>query len=278
MRSIEEWIDTAARQFTYIARAADLVSVANALVAANLIGIGQMLTRHQKLMSLVEKADRETLLLIARILFDAYPPHWLSNVVIGGTLAIEYIPDGDRETLEWLGPDLHDMLIDVHREKSILGEASLRKKLGDAGERVIVESKMRQGLRVCHVASISDSFGYDIEVTHSDGMRELIEVKATLSGGRSSFHISRNERDKAEQHPNHWNLVLVVFDAAAFWRGSIERKDVVSVQTLPNDMLLTLTAADNEHFRWEASAQVSPPDSAWVGYSNPLPEGFCISI
>ncbi|WP_198385288.1 DUF3883 domain-containing protein [Burkholderia ubonensis] len=216
---------------------------------------------------------------IARILLHAFPPQWLASVIVTDAIAVEYIPDADRQAMEWLEPELSAMLMEVASEQSVKRNADFRKRLGDAGEHLIIESKVSQGIQVTHAASISDSLGYDVEAFSIDGReRELIEVKATLGDTSGTFHISRNECEKAKLYGEQWKLVLVAFNATAFWKGKIRKSDIISVRTLPNDVLLSLTDRDTDYFRWESSAQMFVPDSVWTIYSTPLPEHFYILV
>ncbi|WP_312993861.1 DUF3883 domain-containing protein [Achromobacter animicus] len=280
VESIDEWVETARRQTSFIATASDLGTIANLMITGRLATCAQSLRPHAKLVPLLSRqADRDTLILVARLLLHSFAPPWLSSVAVGDALATEYIPHGDRDALEWLEPDLANILIDVAREKAAERNADFRLRLGNAGELTVVEAKRLQGARVTHVALISDSYGYDIEAASATGKdRELIEVKATLGGQNHCVHITRNERDKAKLYGEQWKLVLVMFDPAAFFKGQAQRSDIIAVKTLPNRELLAMTDRDSEFFRWESSAELCAPDSMWSAYPMPLPNDFRVSF
>ena len=280
VESIDEWVETARRQTSFIATASDLGAIANLMIAGGLATCAQSLRPHAKLVPLLSRqADRDTLVLVARLLLHSFAPAWISSVAVGDALATEYIPHGDRDALEWLEPDLANILIDVAREKAAERSADFRQRLGNAGELTVVEAKQLQGARVTHVALISDSYGYDIEAASATGKdRELIEVKATLGDRNHCVHITRNERDKAKLYGEQWKLVLVMFEPAAFFKGRAQRSDIIAVKTLPNRELLAMTDRDTDFFRWETSAELCAPDSAWSAYPMHLPNDFCVSF
>jgi hypothetical protein len=69
-----------------------------------------------------------------------------------------------------------------------------------------------------------------------------------------------------------------MFEPAAFFKGRAQRSDILAVKTLPNRELLAMTDRDTDSFRWETSAQLCAPDSAWSEYPMHLPNDFCVSF
>lgn len=278
--SIDDWTDAARRQTSYIAAASDLRAVAETMIAIGLVVPAELFQPDARLLPLLSRqADRDTLVVIARVLLDCFAPPWIVNVAAGDALATEYIPEGDREALEWLEPDLAPFLIDIGREKAAERSADFRKRLGNAGEQIVVTSKQLEGARVTHVARISDAYGYDIEATSASGkIRERIEVKATLGDRSHRIHITRNERDKAKLYGEQWKLVLVMFEPTAFFKGRARRDDILAVKTLPNSELLAVTDCDTKCFRWEVSAELCVPVSSWLPYPLHRPSDFYMTL
>lgn len=94
-----------------------------------------------------------------------------------------------------------------------------KKKLGDAGERLVLEFEMQslreQGkedlaAKVRHVAAIEgDGAGYDIESFYSDGRHKYIEVKTTKDSIATDFFISVNEVAFSASHRDSYCLYRV---------------------------------------------------------------------
>ncbi|MBW5423105.1 DUF3883 domain-containing protein [Streptomyces sp. BG9H] len=72
--------------------------------------------------------------------------------------------------------------------------ASARRAVGMAGEAAVLEMLAMGGARrIVHVAAVSDSFGFDIDVESSEGDTAHLEVKATTDPTRLVVHLSRHE-------------------------------------------------------------------------------------
>ncbi|MDB5991261.1 MAG: hypothetical protein JWQ10_2664 [Herbaspirillum sp.] len=262
-----------------MATALDLSAVVTVLLDGGLIKINEGVILESRLQVLSERADRQTLLCIARVLLDCFPPSWIMNVVSNRGVALEYIPSTDLDALEWIGDDLAELLIAVAQPKMSLRDNELRKRLGDAGEYVLIESKKYQGEKVIHVAKISDSFGYDVESCKGSGATvERIEIKAALPNTADRFYISKNECEKASSYGDAWKLVQVTFDASILWKRNIMKKDILDVRMLSSKAVVKLTDFDTDSFRWLDSAEIFPPLLDWSGYELPLPENLEINI
>jgi hypothetical protein len=236
-----------------------------------------MIVLEDRLLALSSRADRQTLLCIARVLLERYPPSWILNAVLNGEVASEYIPSTDLDALEWIGDELAELLIAVAQTKMSTRDDALRKRLGNAGELVLLLSKKYQGEATIHVSKISDHFGYDIESTKKN-IIERIEVKAALPHTNSKFYISKNECEKARLYGDGWRLVQLTFDASVLWKKNIARSDILNVRMLSSETVRRLTDFDTENFRWLSSAEVWPPSSDWIDYLLPLPEDLEIDI
>lgn len=254
-------------------------AVANSLLDAKLAKITEQIELEEKLMVFAESADHHSLMGIARILFEYFPPPWILNSIANNEIAIEYIPSSDLSALAWMGEDLTDLLRSIAQRKIFVQDEKLRKRLGDIGELVLIASNKFQGKTTFHVAQISDSYGYDIEVIeHSGNVLERIEVKASLPHTNGRIFISKNECEKARFYGNEWNLVQITFDASVPWKTDITRKDVVSTRGLSNADVLSLTSVDTSSFRWLISAEIKPTLANWNDYSMPLPENLLIQV
>lgn len=250
-----------------MAGALDLERVAATLVDGDLVSVDGSIAARKQMRGLAWRADRRTLLHIARVLLETFPPSWIGNVVSKDGIAWEYIPAVDSDALEWIGEDLLALLTDVATKKLFLRDDEFRQKLGRVGELILAESKRRQGEQVIHVAEISDSFGYDLECYPSSAnILERIEVKTALTHTNETFHITRNEREKARVYGEEWKLVQIVLSAQVAWKETISRNDIVQIRSLTAAAVVELTARDTSNFRWEESATVSPPSPMWTHY------------
>jgi len=92
-----------------MAQSADLRRTAEAL-----IGIGSSQSSdsnsQKRLNALSERADRPTLVAIARLLLSHAPPAWLAIALDQTGVKREYIPSRDLERLSWLGAELDRLL------------------------------------------------------------------------------------------------------------------------------------------------------------------------
>lgn len=103
------------------------------------------------------------------------------------------------------------------RDHDVAGRDARNRKLGHDGEERAFEHERavlsgagcdRLAEQVCWVSKErGDGFGYDIESYELDGQKRLIEVKTTRGYERTPFHITRNEKDVADEHPAEWVLL-----------------------------------------------------------------------
>jgi len=99
------------------------------------------------------------------------------------------------------------------------GQDARNKKLGDAGEYLVLEHERRRLLkagktdlaaRLVHVAVVEgDSAGYDIRSFNDDGSDRHIEVKTTKGPASNAFFLSPNEVRFSEDNPGSYVLVRV---------------------------------------------------------------------
>ncbi|HDR9808129.1 TPA: DUF3883 domain-containing protein [Burkholderia cenocepacia] len=275
--SLDAWIAGARQLSTFMAAALDLESMANALIRAGLAKIEDRISIEKVLDRLWAEANRSTLLEIARILFQAHPPRWLESVVGEATAAIEYIPTDDFLALEWLGPDLEPLVTETGRRVTHAKDADLRKRLGDAGERVVLAAKALEGASVTHVASISDFYGYDIEAFFN-GKTQRIEVKAAVPRTADNFIISRNEYNKSVAYGDEWCLIQIVFATTIFLKNEITCSDILAARTLSARSLQKLANLDTPSFMWLDAAKISPPTIAWTNYTLPFTSNMTFDV
>lgn len=151
-----------------------------------------------------------------------------------------------------------------------LVDIALRKSVGDAGERHLVEL-----LRACttcqveHVAALSDGYGYDISLT---GIVNLhLEVKTTSRLNQNVIYVSRHEFETMRRDPL-WRLIFVrlgggmalerIFTVDTSWLGA-----AAPVDTLPG-------VVDWQSFRLDVPGEqlrvgLSDIDNALRAYDHP---------
>lgn len=99
-------------------------------------------------------------------------------------------------------------------------EARKRKKLGDRGEKIVMDIEKRRLIqagrkdlakKIERVSLKSDSLGYDILSYEVDGTKRFIEVKATRSKvGAANFFYTANELRTAQETNNYF--IYMVYD------------------------------------------------------------------
>ncbi|MDC9003256.1 protein NO VEIN domain-containing protein [Mycobacterium marinum] len=96
------------------------------------------------------------------------------------------------------------------RHRHGLVDTALRKSIGEAGERLLVEL-----LRTCttcqveHVAALSDGYGFDISLTGTADLH--LEVKTTARLNQNVIYLSRHEFETMLRDPC-WRLVFLRLD------------------------------------------------------------------
>ncbi|MBF6183326.1 protein NO VEIN domain-containing protein [Nocardia otitidiscaviarum] len=245
----------------HLASAVDIEVYAEELIDCGLARLGEEVLVAPELIAAAEAGSAIQMSEIARRLLTASPPIWLRLAVSETSVSRECIPTADLNALLWLEPDLDHVLIAAHREVSASDSVAMAKEIGDAAEFLVLAAIRHRGQQPIHVAQLSDSYGYDIAVP--DSTVPCIEVKAAGPRTKSSFHISRNEFDTCLRQASRWRLIQIVFDSSAFTASEIGPSQVCSIRELSHDSLCDLVPADTSAFRWEQSAVVTPPHTAW---------------
>lgn len=259
--NVDDWVTASRSKATFMAQSADLRRTAEALIGIGLVSVGPTLTPTKRLSALSERADRPTLVAIARLLLSHAPPAWLAIALDQTGVRREYIPSRDLERLSWLGAELDRLLRDAYEFVTAEERVAFRKQFGNAAELLVLAAKTLQGAQPIHVAAFSDVYGYDIECRLP--ATERIEVKAASENTRHRFHLSRNEYDKSRFFGAEWRLVQVVFSTRAFIAERITAYDIAEVLELDSATLSALIPPDTEAFRWAESAEISAPIEAW---------------
>lgn len=260
-RHYDEWVEAAQARSTYMTLALDLDAVAKNLLALGLVTSKEHIATAESLRELSHAAHRSTLVGIAKVLLLSSPPSWLDLVVSERKVLREYIPIPDMEALEWLGDDLDSILLDLHNARAHAYQANVAKKIGDTAELFLLAAFRKAGTSPLHVAKISDHYGYDIECPARRVDR--IEVKAASPKTKMQFHITRNEYEKSIRYGSEWRLLQVVFSYQAFISEKLNSTHVEEILELQPGMLKNLVPADTDTFRWEESALITAPASAW---------------
>ncbi|WP_433494726.1 DUF3883 domain-containing protein [Micromonospora sp. CA-248089] len=260
-RNITEWVDAARGHGAFVAAATDLSTPAEHLLASGLAKQAETIVLMPPLVGIAGTADSVTLRHVARVLLITDPPAWLRIAVSLEGVAREYIPTADLRALEWLDPELDEMLIDVFRAVNGPLDTEVRKRIGDAAEAVVLAALRADGRHPTHVAKISDAFGYDIELTGPPRLR--FEVKGCSENGRGTFHLSRNEYDKSQIYADEWVLTQVVFNNCAFVASHLERAHIAGIFEATAHEIGSAVLPDTERFTWTDSALISLPPGVW---------------
>ncbi|MGW9193061.1 protein NO VEIN domain-containing protein [Micromonospora chersina] len=260
-RDVADWVHAARVHGTFVAAATDLNTPAEYLLAAGLAEQAEAIVLASPLDGIAGIADGATLRHIARVLLIVNPPAWLRIAVSPQGVARQYIPTADLRALEWLGPELDDILIDVCRAVSGPRDVEIRKRIGDAAEAVVLAALRADGRHPTHVAAISDAFGYDIELAGHPKLR--IEVKGCSANSRGTFHLTRNEYDKSRSYDHEWLLTQVVFANEAFVAPCLEPGHIIGIFEVSAREIESAVPPDTREFTWTDSAMVTPPPEAW---------------
>lgn len=277
--SFEEWVRAARERATFMSRALDLEEIADGMIRLGLASaVAGAVSSAESLDRLSDQADTPTLLAIARLLLKTAPPDWLAFAVNDGQFIREHVPSMALESLEWMGSELDQIILDAHSSLFLRKEDGLRKAMGDAAELFIMAALRQAGRNPVHVARISDAYGYDIEC-HGTKI-DRVEVKAASKNSMERFHLSRNEFERSCRHPLEWRLVQVIFSTKAFLSERLDTSHIEAVRELQPGTLQSLVPIDTTSFRWSESAQITPPANDWNPFAFELDlsfstEGFC---
>lgn len=260
-RDTADWIRAARAHGAFVAAATDLATPAEHLLATGLAKQAETIMLAPPLAGIAGLADGATLRHVARVLLTTDPPAWLRVAVSSEGVGRQYIPTADLRALEWLDPELDDILIDVRRAVSHPHDNEIRKRIGDAAETVVLAALRAANRHPTHVASISDAFGYDIELAGPPRLR--IEVKGCSTNSRGTFHLSRNEYDKSRLHGDEWVLTQVVFASSAFVAPRLEPAHIVGIFEVSAREIASAVPSDTTKFAWTDSAVITLPSEAW---------------
>jgi hypothetical protein len=260
---MDDWIQTATLYGGHLAAATDLSTPAHQLVDCGLAKDGIWIeVAPQLAAAVVEQKRGSALREIAQLLLLASPPVWLRFAVSEAGVAREYIPENDLRALGWLEPELDNMLMLAYERLSSAESTNRAKEIGDAGELFVLAALRYAGALATHVAQFSDAFGYDIEVSKPG--RQRIEVKAAGPKTAGQFYLTRNEFMSCGRYGKEWRVVQVVFNSAAFIAPELNPSHVAGIYALESEALLSIVPPDTEHFSWQESAKVRPPEESWL--------------
>ncbi len=261
---IPSWLRAARDRSAYLAAATDHEPAANFLIKAGLVSLASAIGTSARLRAVADVADRTTLVAIASMMLELDPPAWLPVAIAGGQVRWEVVPSRDLDGMEWLQPELEQMMLSAMLASSPETD-QLPLGIGRAAELAVFAGlKSRGGGYATHVAEISDRFGYDIESIDRETSRW--EVKGCTERTRGgTFHLSRNEFEKkCRLHGAEWRLVQVEFSGAALVAEHVTASHVASIREVSSAEILSLVPMDTAEFRWEESALLAPP-TAGVG-------------
>ena len=260
--TLDAWIGAAKDRSTIMAAATDIAGTAQILLASNLAKLEDSIVLDQRLLRVSERADRRSLVAIARLLLSCFPPSWIVSAVVDGEFLPEYVPDSDLQRLAWLDRDLAPIVLAVHRAITSASNDELRKQIGDAGELAVVSALERIGIAPNHVSLVSDAYGYDIEYQLNHHLHRL-EVKACVPSTADRVIVSRNEYDTAAKYASSWRLIQVCFASAIIINRRATYSDVLSIRELPSNSFVSLGPRSTNSFRWLEAAEFRPPDDFW---------------
>lgn len=259
--SLEQLIEASRSQLTFLSSATDLRTPANGLRELKLLRNEARIELDARLKPLSHTADERTMIGIARLLLEGFPPIWLWSAVEGGQVLREYIPSDDLDALIWLEPNLDSLLLGVHAKLEAPRQQDLIKQIGDAAEAILMAAFELEGRRPIHVAKFHDGCGYDIELPTAPV--DCIEVKAASANTRGRFRLTRNEFDKCRLLGSEWRLLQVVFCPQAFFAERIGAQHVLEVIEIACGVVLQLPPPDSDAFRWMESAELTPAAAEW---------------
>lgn len=260
-RDVENWVGSARMHGSLLASAVDVSAYAERMLTGGLAWLDDRIFVLPKLTAAAETGGGAAMSEIARLLLTAHPPIWLYLAVSEKEVSREYIPSADLNALLWLEPNLDRILIAAHREVAFDRTTAMAKEIGDAAELLVLAAMRYCGQEPIHVAQLSDSYGYDIEIPGS--AVDCVEVKAAGPRTAGQFHLSRNEFDTCERYGSRWRLIQLVFNSSAFTARVIGPAHVDSIREVLSSAWCDLVPPDTSAFVWEESAVITPPEGAW---------------
>ncbi|MEV4124881.1 DUF3883 domain-containing protein [Nocardia sp. NPDC049707] len=234
---------------------------ANYLIDCGLARLDSHVQISPRLVAAAHIPDGRAMVHIAQVLLGARPPFWLYMAVSGDRVEREFIPTEDLKALQWLEPQLDQVLIRAWADTKPQHADRAAKAIGDAAELLLMAALAYEGRQPIHLAKLSDAYGYDIEVPGRDV--DCIEAKAASLATSNSFHITRNEFETSLSRGSRWRLVQLVFQNNAFSVDTIGTTHVSTIRELSHETLQWFVPPDTAHFKWEKSALISVPETAW---------------
>lgn len=259
---VASWIRAAQERSSFMAGAINHSPAATFLCRTGLASAADGIMLSARLRAVSETADRSTLVAIASMMVELAPPVWLPFVVGNGELFFELIPSTDLQAIEWLRPELNEILLTLARREPFAQDA-MPLGLGRAAELAALAALTATGAVTAHVAMLSDSLGYDIE-SRLGGVVRRWEVKGCTERTAGAFHLSRNEFDKCTFYGPEWTVLQIEFTREALVSEEILAEHVAFVRELPSAALVACVPINTGTFRWEDSALVSPPADSWT--------------
>lgn len=273
--SLENLVRAARNQQSFLASAIELQSPAEALTALKLLSRETPIKINPQLSALSIVADRPTLIGLARLFLEGFPPIWLWSAAANGVVRREYIPSADLAALDWLELDLDALLLDVYQKLEFTRQQTVIKRIGDAAEEMLMAAYKRGGLNPIHVARFYDGCGYDIELPTNPIQR--IEVKAASINTQGRFILTRNEYEKSLIYGPEWQLIQVIFTPAAFIADKVTSTHVAKILSIPAEAIRQLAPVSTTQFKWLESAEFTPASNAWEPVSVQLDTEFSIT-
>lgn len=136
-----------------------------------------------------------------------------------------FLPVPVIEASRWLDiPDTEAWRIAISTSYKI--DLERRSRIGELGERALVELLSAAGCHVYHGSVDSDALGWDIAASDGD-ITKHIEVKSTTSRSRLRIYLSRHEYEVSVVDPD-WLLAFVLITDG----GLMERFGYVHAQAL----------------------------------------------
>lgn len=270
---ITTWVTAAGTRSSFLAAAIDHLPTAELLIHAGLARPGTAMVADSRLMALSRRADRPTLIAIAALLLEIAPPSWLPVAVFDELVHYEFIPTADLQGLDWLRPELDQLLVDAG-QAALPSSDILALGIGRAAELTVFAALDHIQASPIHVSEISDRFGYDIQTAL--GPLHRWEVKGCIRRTSDSFHLSRNEFEKCRQYPDEWRLVQVEFAPSAVTAELLTVSHISGIRELATAEILAVVPPEDGAFYWETSARLTPASHAWASSNLAVPGDFLL--
>jgi hypothetical protein len=262
-REVRDWIDAASSRASFLAAAGDIAGTAEILLRAGLATAGEQISLDLQLAKLSHRADRASLVAIARLFLLRFPPSWIPGVVVAGNVETSLIPSEDYDRLHWLGADLIPLIFEVNHALTRQSDETLRHEIGRAGELVVMSALCQAGFEPVHVALLSDSYGYDIDYIDG-GSTNRLEVKSAVERTCGRIIVSRNEFDKALLYGSSWKVVQVIFSTKIILDKRVKAEDILKIRELDSNRLHALAPESSSTFSWIDSAEFIPHSTDWL--------------